>query len=172
MKPRIKIKVTDRGLKRLDQLAILLTKNDYHVKVGVLDNGGKGSEVRDGGLSNAQIAAIHEFGSSDGKIPERSFLRAAFNSQKANWLLILRKLLADVILGKRTVEQSFNLLGLKMSSDVKAYITQGDPIPPPNAPSTARRKQRFHPGGPIRTLVDTGRMVASITWEFVRGVRS
>ncbi len=81
---------------------------------------------------------------------------------------LLAQLLASAVLGRRTVEQVFNLMGLTLSTDIKKAVTSGTPIPPPNAPSTARRKRRGK-AGIIRTLIDTGRMVASVSWAYVTG---
>lgn len=50
------------------------------LKVGVLG----GSDVRDGGMSNATIGAKHEFG-IDG-MPQRSFLRVPINEHLADYL--------------------------------------------------------------------------------------
>ncbi len=71
MKPTVTVKVEDKKWREfLRATRTMLKDTGAHVKVGVLDDGRAGSEKR-GALSNAQIASIHEFGSSDGRIPER-----------------------------------------------------------------------------------------------------
>lgn len=134
-----------------------------YVKVGVLDDG-RGAESR-GGISNAQIAAIHEFGSRDGRIPERSFLRSTFAAKKPEYLRDLKTLLLRVVEGRDSIERILNVMGAKIAADVKNRVTQGSAIPPPNAPATVKRK------GSFRTLIDTGRMIGSVTWAFIKGGR-
>jgi phage gpG-like protein len=57
------------NLKGLDQLLKALKGKQPTAKVGIL--GGEGRS--DGSLSNSEIGAFHEFGTS--KVPQRSFLR-------------------------------------------------------------------------------------------------
>lgn len=119
--------------------------------------GGRGS----GDLTNAEVAAFHEYGTS--RIPARPFIAPAFRDNQVKY----RNMLA--IAAKKTIgrQASFDfflrLIGAQMAADQKNYVTQGPPIPPPNAPSTIKAK------GSSRTLVDTGAMVNSITYRIVRG---
>ena len=62
----------DRGWRKLRQT--MKAASDAHAKVGVL--AGKGAEESREGLTNAELAAVHEFGTKDGRVPERSFIRA------------------------------------------------------------------------------------------------
>lgn len=246
MKPSVKIKEKDLGLRQLMDLAKQLKEGGAHVKVGVLDDG-KGGEDH-GGLTTAQLAAVHEFGSADGHIPERSFIRSTFDKNKKTYTENLRKLLVAVVNGQISVSRMFNVMGAVISTDIKKHVTTGAPIPPPNAPSTVwnktkrqrenvasatfaaevsarknamnrnrairnaenqftlaslegplRRKDAKRLGGAlskanrmrngassaavsklvrattalmegagkVRTLIDTGRMIASVTWQFV-----
>lgn len=175
----ITVKAVDHGFRQLGETLKAL-KDGSHVKVGVLDDGGAGSEQREGSLSNAQIAAIHEFGSSDGRIPERSFIRSTFNEKRAEYVGDLKTLLLAVVKNTMTLEKALDILGAKIAADIKNRVTAGAPIPPPNAPSTAARKVGKGRGlkrgvqGPVfvRTLIDTGRMIASVTWAYVRGTGS
>ncbi|MEM8168026.1 hypothetical protein Q4R38_18810, partial [Morganella morganii] len=82
------------GLKALEARIRELGKKKVVVGVPAATNG-----VRDDGLSNATIAAAHEFG-VPGHIPERSFLRSTLgeNKGKATELLI-RELKADISQG-------------------------------------------------------------------------
>lgn len=60
-----------KDLTRLENLAKGL-RSKYKVQIGIF--GGKSSR-KGGSLTNAEIGAIHEYGSISGDIPERSFLR-------------------------------------------------------------------------------------------------
>ena len=46
---------------------------EAQVKIGFFD----GSQVTEEGFTMIELAAVHEFGSEDGVIPERSFIRAS-----------------------------------------------------------------------------------------------
>lgn len=58
------------NLDGLDKLEKILKKHKATIKVGIL-----GSKPREDGGSNAMIGLVHEFGSVEKNIPERSFLR-------------------------------------------------------------------------------------------------
>jgi len=157
----------DKGLKRL--LKAVKDADKYHAKVGYFDKEG-GAEDR-GGLTNAQLGAIHEFGS--GPIPERSHIRATFDTPRYSTQLAKDlTLLAEAVYGGRlSTERAMDILGLKGSNMIKSFVTQGPQVPPPNSAETLRRKEaltRAGAKGAARTLVDTGRMIASITHKVDR----
>jgi hypothetical protein len=175
---RVGTRESDLGWAKLWRLLDVLRRTGAHVKVGVLEGHGTGSELREGGLTNAQLAAVHEFGSADGKIPERSFIRSTFDANRETYRENLKELLVKVVDGKLTVEKAFSVLGLKIATDIKKRITTGAGIPPPNAPSTVARKIKKGAwnkggGGAPRPLVDTGRLLGAITWAYfaTRGER-
>lgn len=144
----------DKLLKELSKAA-----EEPHARVGLLDGKG-GEETRDGGLTNAQIGGVHEFGSSAAHVPERSFLRRTVYESGREVLLRTAKMVAQRIYANNMpVETGLNILGSVGAAEVKKTITQGEGVPPPNAPATVARK------GSSRPLVDTGRMVQSITWD-------
>ena len=77
-----------------------------------------------------------------------------------------RRVAVGVAKGTVSLEQGLGLIGAAMAADLKAYITSGAPIAPENAPSVKARKERKSSGSPwgVRTWVDTGALVNSITW--------
>lgn len=161
---KMTIKIRDTGWDKIAAQAKRAARNK-RVHVGVLgDADGPG----DGTLGLPGIAAVHEFGSSDGVIPERSFLRASFDENEEKLEDMMAKLAGQVLVGRRTVEEALEILGLAFSSMVRKFITAGDPIPPPNVPAVAARKQAMG-AGDIRTLVDTGAMVQAISHAVVDG---
>lgn len=123
------------------------------VAVGVL---GKGAAREGDTLSNVELAVIQEFGLG---VPERSFLRATFDRMKETWNAFAAKALKPALAGKIELTKALALIGERVKSDIKRRITQGEGIPPPNAPSTIARK------GSDRPLVDSGRLVGSIDYE-------
>jgi hypothetical protein len=142
-------------------------------------------------LTNVQLGIIHEFGTS--KIPARPFIRPAFEKQKAVYLELLKRMVRDSIYaGKMPYTRALGIIGAKMAADMKNYVTQGPQIPPPNqgypdggywlekvergywkAADRARRAAKKNkpvregPQLPPRTLVDTGRMIGSLTFGVV-----
>lgn len=163
---KIKVGSVDRGYAKLMRAARDL-QNGAYIKVGVLDDG-KGSEIREGGMSNAQLAGLHEFGSDDGHIPERPFMRTSLENHRAEYQQDFRTILKAFAEGRISLFKGLTIIGLKAAADMKKTVTAGPPIPPPNAPSTIARKRRGK-AGIIRTLVDTGSMVGAIAHAVVMG---
>lgn len=129
-------------------------------KAGVI--GEKAAAQHEGaeGLSNADLALIHEFGLG---VPERSFIRAAFDANREKYLGIMQRLVRGVYEGKMTIERALGLLAMQAASDIRKLIVEGEGVPPPNAPATIARK------GSSRPLVDTAQMKNAITGAAVRG---
>ena len=155
----------DKGWRRLQELSKRLTADDVHVRVGVLDDGRAGSEVRGEGITTGQLAVAMEFGTDT--IPARSWVGLTFDRARAEVQSDMQRLLWSVVEGKITVDKALNVLGAKYSAEVKNTVTQGEQIPPPNAPSTLARKMaktRAGAANAARTLIDTGRMIGAVTW--------
>ena len=155
----------DKGWKRLQELSKRLAADDVHVRVGVLDDGRAGSEVRGEGITTGQLAVAMEFGTAT--IPARSWVGLTFDRARAEVQSDMKRLLWSVVEGKITVDKALNVLGAKYSAAVKNTVTQGEQIQPPNAPSTLARKMaktRAGAANVVRTLIDTGRMIGAVTW--------
>lgn len=152
------VRDVDRGYRKLFQRAL---KNDPHVvTIGVQ---GEDASTDHGGISNARLAGVHEFGAQidTGRaivnIPERSFLRSTITEHRATYTEIARKLAQRVLAGAFDIPTALGLLGEKISSDVKRKIEKG--IDPPNAASTIARKGSNVP------LIDTAQMKNAITYQ-------
>ncbi len=130
---------------------------DPEVRVGVFADQRGGGEPRGDKLTNVEIAAIHEYGSADGRVPQRSFIRSTFKDHEAEYEKLTAKVLKGVVEGKIPLKTGLDLLGSKMVADVNKKVrTVG--VPPPLSPVTIARK------GSSRALIDTGRMLAAVTW--------
>jgi hypothetical protein len=127
------------------------------VRVGVLSD----AMVEGEDFTLAELAAVHEYGTEDGRIPERSFLRSTFDDKREEMVELGKTLVKDVLAGRRTTEQALGLLGAKLAAAVKARIVGR--IPPPNQPSTIARK------GSDKPLIDTGRLRNAVTWSVDTG---
>lgn len=135
------------------------------VYVGILQD--KGSEMTEEGITVAGYAAVNEFGSEDGQVPERSFIRSTVDEQQADYERRLKSGMGKVIdvvvkggmnAGRGEMERHLGLLGAKVSRDIQQKIR--DIRTPPNAPSTLSKK---YPGD--NPLIHTGRMRQSISFE-------
>jgi hypothetical protein len=167
VKAVIDFRDVDKGWKRMQQLA--RQAEGSTVKVGVL--AGTPKELRENeptGITNVQLAAIHEYGSPARNIPERSFLRATVDANRGAYNGLIAQMTGLIFDGKLTVGRALSLLGLKVVADVRARIRKG--ISPALADSTLRRK--LAKGGPGRgkrnrgksvPLIDTGQLINSIT---------
>lgn len=149
MKPSFSAK--GPGLKGLEEKMKKLA--GLEVRVGVFgDAKFNGSE-----LTNAELAAIHEFGAPRANIPERAHIRGTFDAKQAEWQALTAKLLKGVLADRFTPEQALGILGEKAVADMRAFVRAG--VEPPLKPATIRRK------GSSTPLIDTGRYVQSFGWS-------
>lgn len=154
---------------------------DARVKVGVLEDGSGGGEG--GKLTVASIAAIHEFGTEDGHIPERSFVRSTFDEQRERLRGIGKQLATRILLGVVTPAQAMAIMGSVLATEMKNKITSGTlkenaestKLAKANKGRTAKffRKPAKNLGdalaqigalAAVKPLIDTGRMLNSITY--------
>lgn len=159
-----KSKLVDKDLGWTKMLQRAAEIKNARVKVGVLADDSKGGmHVPGADLTVAEIAAVHEYGTQDGHIPERSFIRSTFDKKREELVAVGKRMMGDVLRGRIGVKQALNMMGSALASEVKSAITDGEGIPPPNAPSTIAAK------GSSRPLVDTGRMLNAVTWVIEDG---
>lgn len=141
----------DRGFAELERQLERLAGLQVSVLVGV--NGETHSEM-------IVIAASNEFGTDNGHVPERSYLRDTVDNGVEE---ILDDLQAAVVavLGGADLDAELGKVGEKWAGRVKIAIR--DKSAPPNAPATVAAKGADNP------LIDTGRLRNSITWTIHRG---
>jgi hypothetical protein len=152
-------KEIDHGWEQLKRAFKTLQQGGSYVKAGIL--GEAAQRTPTGKLSTVELAMIHEFGTADGHIPARPFVRSAFEKNRPAYVDLMKALARKVYSNEMTVEQMLRVLGLRMEADIRKGVTEGAGVPPPNAPSTIAAK------GSSRPLVDTGRMIGSVTSEVV-----
>lgn len=148
--------IKDTKLSGLMALSQRLKKLNKRILVGV-----PAGKVEEDGTSTALVAAVNEFGSADGKIPERSFLRAGL---RKNFYAITRlnvSSLREVAEGTMTAEVALARTGAVAAGGVQKYIPEGVFIP--NAPSTVKKK------GSDKPLIDSGHLRQSITYVVEEG---
>ncbi len=148
----------DRKLQGI--LASVKKMDKAYVKVGVLASKGGDAKHADTDLTMVELMAVHEFGSVDGRIPDRAPIRLTFETTEEEFKPFIANLAKQVVTNGMPVEKALALLGQKGAAEVKKTITQSD-LPPPLSPVTIARK------GSDRPLVDTGQLVNSVTYEVV-----
>lgn len=125
------------------------------ITMGIHEKAGAASLAN--GKQLIDIAKINEFGTDDGHVPARSFIRAWFDGAEPQLRSELVSLMQEVVEGKKTKEQILNYLGAKGVSQIKARIDAQ--IAPPNAPSTIKKK------GSSTPLIASHFMYQSVTYE-------
>jgi hypothetical protein len=153
-----KVEVKDRGWDRINKMAH--TIESRHVAVGVL---GKNAPRQEGGeFNNAAVAAVHEFGSEDGRIPERSFIRSTVDANQSKYRVAAKRFMDLVVTGKMAMDKALGKFGSLIKADIQATIVKGIPPPLSEATIDAReRKKRMS----TKPLVDTGQLKGSIDYE-------
>ena len=154
---------TDTGFDALKKELTALGAAKSFAKAGVL---GKSAEREPGAgqsapFSNVDVAMANEFGTE--AVPERSFIRAAFDNNQLKYIDQLRRLARAIYDRKVTVAQALGLLGAQCASDIRNLVRVGSGVPPPNSSATIARKGSSH------TLVDTGQLINAVTHEVVKG---
>jgi hypothetical protein len=153
------IRSTDTGWKsRVDHLrAAERDAARWEVVVGVLADE-KGNAPADGGdFVVLDLANVHEFGSEDGHVPQRSFIRAWTDQNHAQVVEWQREMMRAVAAGQLDIRLALERLGLKIAGAIQAFMATS--IPPPNAESTIARK------GSSTTLIDSGQLRSSVTHQ-------
>ena len=118
------------------------------------------------GVPFIEIAAANEFGTTDGHVPERSYLRSTVDAKRDTYARQLSRDLTKAFDEKTPnatafLRRALGLLGARAVGDVQRTMTKlSDPA---NAPSTIEKKGADNP------LIDDGRLRQSIDFE-VRGV--
>lgn len=146
-----KVEVRDRGWKAIRQ-QFLKTKPRLELTVGV--QGTDASQDHDG-ITNAALAAIHEFGAPAAGIPERSFLRSTISRENKKYLKLLQNAGKNA-LAKVPAKKSLEILGEIVVADVRKTIDRSIGLKPLKAATVARK-------GSSKPLIDTGQLKGSIT---------
>ena len=135
----------------------LATLDRAHVVVGIM---GPQAEAQHGnsGVTVAEVASYHEFGRG---VPERSFLRDTIDMRRQQIDALLLRLTAGVAMGRVSAGQALELIGESTVGMIIERIV--DHIPPPNAPSTIKRK------GSSTPLIDSAQMKGAISYKVTVG---
>ena len=155
---RNRVTEKDHGWKRIK--GEMKAAQGSGVKVGVLSDT---QETYDDGADMLLVAAANEFGTADGHIPPRPFIRGAFDEKQRALRSTAQRLWNQVLAGTLTARQALGLLGEQHQGQVQEYISALQT--PANAPSTIRQKSTSAGAG-NSPLEDEGRLRNSIRWEY------
>ena len=109
----------------------------------------------DDNVTVLDAAIWNEFGTSD--IPERSFVRTAFDKNRKKYEKKTEKLLVAIYSSKMTVERALDILGLMLENDIKDMIRNGS-FEELSARTIAKK-------GSSKPLIDTGQMINSVRFK-------
>ena len=102
----------------------------------------------------AEVAIVQEFGSLDGRIPSRPWVRSAWDRNQGKYVRRLATEFGKVVDGEQTAVGALDRVILEVERDqVESLIALEDP---PNAPSTLLAK-----APKTNPLVDTGQLAQS-----------
>ncbi len=151
-------------------LSVNLPAGKLSLRVGFLGDG-TAKRDEDDGITNPQLAAVHEFGYPEGNIPERPFMGPSFDKQREKYREQMRALILRAGSDAAAMERGLGRIGVGMVSDIRDFIVGGASVGRDNSDEVKRRKAKNSSGTKwgIRTLVDTGQMVRSISWVVVQG---
>lgn len=158
---RTRIRVRDLGFEEV--VAQLRRMDGVFIVVGVM---GGDSETYEDGMPITQVAAINEFGTADGRVPPRPFLRTTLDERRGEIGALVERTMERLTnrkLGKpgAAAAKAAEIIGVFVQAAVQKKIV--DLREPPNAPSTIAKKGSSNP------LIDTGQLRQAITYTVVRG---
>lgn len=130
MSAAVKMVDRDRGFKRIVKM---LTRDAKRARVDV----GWFADKKHGALQTAAIAAVHEYGYPEGKIPARPMLRRTVDEHRSEYERLHKDAWDRAIMGER-IEKSLLRFGHRVRTDVVKTITKG-PHEPLKDATVARR---------------------------------
>ena len=142
----------DLGWNALGREIIQSSRKNVTVGVHSSSNGrAKGS------IGNVALATIHEFGSPQAGIPERSFIRLTTETEQRKWMGILNVLGGKIYRRQMTVAIALRIMGLQMETDTKRTIDRQPGNWPRLRAGTVAAKSS------AKMLIDTRELLRSIS---------
>ena len=130
------------------------------VQVGIF--GQKSKRNNEGTVTNAELGAIHEYGSFSRGIPARSFLRMPIMT-KTQQIMKQTAPAAKGMVANNSLVKTLKVLGSSCEAAVEeAFASRGFGSWKPDAPATVRRKKSETP------LIDTSQLRRSIASRVVK----
>ena len=149
------VTVVDRGLKAIFRRSKRFDGASVTVGIQGTEANAEVETEGEGTFNMASLAAVHEFGSQDGRIPQRSFIRGTIDREKA-LIFKLLKTAAKRGLVNGSLEKNLGVVGEKVVAEMVRTIDQSIGLKA-NAPSTVAAK------GSSTPLLNVGTLQRSIT---------
>lgn len=180
--------VQDSGPAMLDNIIHQLqTLCNQEIAGGILADEG-GGDSRDGGITNAQLGAIHEFGVSIPvtpkmraylhhlgmhlsptktmiNIPSRPFMRGTVDAVKDTIAELFSSGVANILDTTLDADKVLHRVGLYLADQIRMTIRADDRPAPPLADITVQIKTNKGSPSPARPLVDTGGLLHSVSYD-------
>jgi len=143
-----------------DALVTTVTeKTPRVVDVGIV--GDTAGAATPDGMTIGALAEIHELGLG---VPQRSFLRAWADADRAKIDRTWGALLRSVLSGKITLDQALEQFGIWAQGQAQKFIADKR-VDPQLDPASDYYKRKTGDGKLDTALVDTGQLRSSITYE-------
>ena len=97
-------------------------------------------------------------------IPERSFIRAGYDSNKNRLAEVVKDQVSEIIFNRKTATQAAEYIGGKAVDFIREFINDASNF----KPKGNIQKER-HPSWANSPLIVTGRLRNSITWKIEEG---
>ena len=98
-----------------------------------------------------KIAHAHEYG--DGRLPERSFIRASFDAEQQKLEEITTRALNKMLSGQITVDAAANSIGAQAAQLVQNFIDENRVKPPSNFAKKTQHTTLYETGTHIRDRI-------------------
>lgn len=118
---------------------------------------------KEAGPTNAMIGMVQEFGSGAKNVPPRPFLIPGIKEAQKEAVEVLKSGAVKALHGE-DIEITFHKVGLIGQNHVKAKITNGQFAALAQSTLAARMRARKNGKAGSKPLVDTGQLLASITY--------
>lgn len=151
------VKDIDRGWKDIVKGLKASTKvGGISAAIGIQGDAAVAASPEHAGKTNVYIGLVHEFGTRDGRVPSRSYLRSTFDEHKDEYQKELDSIAKHVSGGEANLKGEMMVLGELYRGQIINKIRSH--IPPPLSESTIERKR-----GEETPLIDTGQLLNSIS---------
>lgn len=141
--------------KRVEELTKMFEERMPKIAVGLP----KDSTPYPDGTSVIMVGFWNEYGSTDGVVPARPWLRTGAHNNRDEWLKLARRIIKKCIETGQDPINRFALLGLKMEADIKKSIETGDWESNQGAYAAWKVKHGY-----TKPLMVTGHMRASVRY--------
>lgn len=156
---KVKVKRGDPNFaatrKKVEELTKMFKERMPRIAVGLPKN----STPYPDGTSVIMVGFWNEYGSTDGVVPSRPWLRTGAHNNRDKWLQTARRIMKACVKNGKDPVNAFAILGLQMEADIKNSIATGDWEDNQGAYAAWKVKHGY-----TKPLMVTGHMRASVRY--------